>query len=154
MEAIKTGSKNNYATVEGKKTVLGYHGIDASEWEIEWQTLLKQFNIAYSMRLQLDISLCVCSLIQDTLYERENVSGRVDLFVGNDGYIIVSTEEKSPNHGTVIFAKFGPYCLDNNFRESQFQKCTDEMIPILESVETYREGEKLHLKMDNGKNII
>lgn len=168
--AIKGGKKNNYSIKKKSGEVTGYHGIkDNSKWEKEWCSLFSEYHISYTKQTLLDVTLCICSLIQETKYitkDKKNkkckngkkdtvkVDGIITLLIERDGFINIATTDTLIKSPTITFAKFGTYNLDDFFKKFNFHGFANEAVPIFETVETYRNGDKLHLKTISGSVII
>lgn len=81
--AMKQAISNQYAIDDKKKTVKGYNGITEDSWKNEWKKLFNELDILYSKRLMDEITLCVCSLANGSVY-RKNEQSIGKMYVGLD----------------------------------------------------------------------
>lgn len=81
--AMKQAISNQYAIEDKEKTVKGYNGITEDSWKNEWKKLFNELDILYSKRLMDEITLCVCSLANGSVY-RKNEQSIGKMYVGLD----------------------------------------------------------------------
>ena len=81
--AMKQAIGNQYAIEDKEKTVKGYNGITEDSWKNEWKKLFNELDILYSKRLMDEITLCVCSLANGSVY-RKNEQSIGKMYVGLD----------------------------------------------------------------------
>ena len=92
--AVKQAIENEYATFDGKK-VIGYEGITESEWKNEWKNLCSELKIPYTKQLIDEITLCVCSLANGSLYKKGNDHiGKMYIAVDSNTVALMTTEGK------------------------------------------------------------
>lgn len=93
--AIKRAIDNNYDTYSDKKTIKGYKGITEGNWRSEWQKLCKELDILYTKQLIDELTLCVCSLADGSIY-RENgqVLGKMYVVFNSTTIALMTTEGK------------------------------------------------------------
>jgi hypothetical protein len=77
MSAIEGAIKNSYEQEPGCKSIKGYHGMHFEDWEAEWKSFGKEYDINLTDELILDITVCIFSLTQYTKYEAKMVLIRV-----------------------------------------------------------------------------
>lgn len=108
-ECIVSAIANGYKTIEGSRTVIGYHGMEYETWKREWGKLGKEFNIILDAESIEEITLCVFSLAQFSTYndKKGRGSGVVKLFVGRDNSLALVTTEGKEESLYVCFSKFG-----------------------------------------------
>ncbi|MBR4779845.1 MAG: hypothetical protein IK014_00635 [Lachnospiraceae bacterium] len=94
MEAIKIANLNAYELIEGTNQLKGYLGIPGSVLEKEIISLLKVLDIEIrSCRVIHDFILCIFSLTQFSVYENEQISGRVILFQSRNKLALITVED-------------------------------------------------------------
>ena len=81
--AMKQAISNQYAIEDKEKIVKGYNGITEDSWKNEWKKLFNELDILYSKRLMDEITLCVCSLANGSVY-RKNEQSIGKMYVGLD----------------------------------------------------------------------
>lgn len=67
-DGIKRAIANNYKTVNGSNEVEGFSGIKYNVWKIEWEKLGIELGINFSEAIIKNISICVLSMLQDTVF--------------------------------------------------------------------------------------
>lgn len=145
MDAIKGAIKNNYRFVNGTKKIQGYHGIPYDEWVSEWKSLAEYFSADISDETIHDITICVFSLAQNTLYDHKEktriYSGKIELFASKNRELALSTHDLSEVNTYIWFA-------------STSNKLLEKLIPINDTVETFRENGILHLRTSCGDTLF
>lgn len=144
MDAIKGAIENNYRFVDGTKKIQGYHGIPYDKWVSEWKSLAEYFSVGISDETIHDITICVFSLAQNTLYDckekTKHYSGKIELFASKDRELALSTHDLNEANTYIWFA-------------STSNKPLEKLIPINDTVETFRENGILHLRTSCG-NVL
>lgn len=87
MDAIKGAIDNNYEFIAGTRKIKSYHGIPYDKWVSEWKNLATDFSKQLSDETIHDITICVFSLAQNTIYSKtwtkegitKRYSGRMNL---------------------------------------------------------------------------
>ena len=145
MECIKNAIANNYSYIANSKKIQGYCGINECDWKNEWTKLGSEFHILFNEEILREITLCIFSLAQKTIYNDKNGhKGTIEFdAVSKSGEIALLTTEGKKDSLFVCFAKYGGYIIDEKY----------DGVPIKEIVSTFRENGKLKLK-DNFNNII
>lgn len=141
IDCITNAINSNYKTKSNSRAVIGYCGMKYETWVKQWKNLGVNFNISISKEIIKEITLCVFSLTQHTLYDDENGhSGKVDLFQGKDKSIALVTSENNSHSLFVCFAKFGRYDFVRELSAGYMRK----------PVETVRENGRLRLLDEDG----
>jgi hypothetical protein len=105
--AVKQAIENEYATYDGKK-VIGYEGITESEWKSEWESLCGELKIPYTKQLIDEITLCICSLANGSLYKKGNDHiGKMYIAVDSDTVALMTTEGKKDSLSVGFFVYKG-----------------------------------------------
>lgn len=137
MNSISNAIKSNYFYDINTKKVSGYTGISEMTWKKEWKDLGNKFNIQIDDIVIKEITLCIFSLAQKSIYNKDGYSGVVEFdAISKDGEIALLTTEGNTNSFYICFLKYGGYKVDS--------KCDVE--PILDIVYTFRDNGKLKLK--------
>lgn len=148
MTAIVTAIKNNYKQEPNKKNIKGYAGIHTEDWRNEWKKFLSSKKIKFSEELLLDLTMCIYSLAQNTLYStkdgNEKYNGKIELFQDHNGNLNLCTIETQPQSPYICFAQIGPYKYKKIFPSTHIE----------ETVETFRENGVLHLRTVSGDILI
>lgn len=112
-DCIVTAIKNEYETEQDGKKVVGYQGMDYDVWVKEWKKFGREFDITFEDNTIEELTLCVFSLAQYTKYTDGNGagSGRIDLFIGKDNSIALTTTEGKSDSLYICFSKFGNFKL-------------------------------------------
>lgn len=137
-ECIVTAIANEYETEQGSKKVIGYHGMNYEDWVEEWKDFGMKHDIFFEESTIEEITLCTFSLAQFTTYNdvQGRGSGVVELFIGKDNSMALTTTEGKRDSFYVCFAKFG--C---------FKPCREIFAGYLKNpVEAIREEGKLRLR--------
>ena len=140
MDDIRTASENSYEMIEGTNRIKGYFGICTEEWEKEWEKLGKQFGLLLTKSILLEITMCIYSLAQSTIYKDNSVQGELLLFHDVDGHLSLNTKETKERTKYILFAKYGKYSFTDD--------CPVGIIS--HPVETKRIGIALQLLSSNG----
>lgn len=141
-DCIVTAIKNNYATKQDGKTVLGYNGMKYDKWVKEWKNIADRLEIIINKKIIEELTLCIFSLAQFSQYNDKdnNGSGRMELFFSKNGSLCLSTTEGNRDSLYVCYAMFG-----------SFKLCREIAIGYLKNpVETVRENGKLRLRDKDG----
>ena len=137
MDCIKTAIANEYQTEEDSKQIKGYNGMNYEDWVNEWIVLGKAFGITLTEKIILEITLCVFSLCQDTIYDdKKGCWGKIALWQSLNGYFSLTTTEGNKYSLHVCFAKCGSFDMKYEFPVGKIN------VPV----ETYRENGELHLR--------
>lgn len=70
MDAIKGAIDSNYEFIAGTRKIKGYHGVPYDKWVSEWKNLAANFSKQLSDETIHDITICVFSLAQNTIYTK------------------------------------------------------------------------------------
>jgi hypothetical protein len=104
MDAIKGAIKHSYQTEPGSKHIKGYHGIDYDDWKATWETLGKEYHIDFTDKRISDITVCIFSLAQYTVYDDGTHKGRIELFQQNQCELFLATRENKNRSPYINFA--------------------------------------------------
>ena len=148
MDAIQGAIDNGYKIIDGTTKIRGYHGIPYDKWKTEWQNLSACFSMQLSDEAVHDITICVFSLAQNTVYNKtetkdgvtKRYSGKMDLFGSKDRELMLGTAENEQNL-SIWFA-------------STSNKKLEDLKPINATVETFRKDGILHLGTIDGAIIF
>lgn len=148
MDAIKGAIDNNYEFIAGTRKIKGYHGIPYDKWVSEWKNLATDFSKQLSDETIHDITICVFSLAQNTIYSKtwtkegitKRYSGKMDLFGSKDRELMLGTAENEHSL-SIWFASTSNKKLEN-------------LKPINATVETFRKDGVLHLGTIEGAIIF
>ena len=145
MECIKNAIDNNYSYISNSKRIQGYCGINENDWKNEWIKFGNVFNILINDDILKEITLCIFSLAQKTIYnDKKGHNGMIEFdAVSKSGEIALLTTEGKKDSLFICFAKYGEYIIDTKY----------DGVPITEIVSTFRDNGKLKLK-DRLNNII
>lgn len=145
MECIKNAIDNNYSYISNSKRIQGYCGINENDWKNEWIKFGNVFNILINDDILKEITLCIFSLAQKTIYnDKKGHNGMIEFdAVSKSGEIALLTTEGRKDSIFICFAKYGEYIIDTKY----------DGVPITEIVSTFRDNGKLKLK-DRLNNII
>lgn len=143
-ENIIKSIDNDYS-LNSKRHVIGYVGIEWDKWVSEWNRLGKQINFDFSKdkrKLLKQITVCIISLAQDTKYKNgEVIVGKVEPFIDNEKNLSLVTTEGKNDSVMVCLMKCGP-----------FANIVDENDGFFDyPLETKREDGKLCLYYNNKK---
>lgn len=144
MKCITTAIKNNYETKDNSNEVKGYNGIKWCEWCKVWDMIGNDLAITFSDVVLQEITLCIFSLLQDTIYRSNGYWGTIKLFQSSDGQISMCTTEGLPHSLFVCFMVLEGIAGHNQ----QFAGV------ISEPVETCRIDGALRLRTGMGDFII
>lgn len=141
VECITNAINSNYKTKGKSREVISYRGMKYETWVKQWKNLGIDLNINISKEIIKEITLCVFSLAQHTLYDDEKGhSGKMDLFQGKDKSIALTTLENNSHSLFVCFAKFGKFDFVRNLSAGYMRK----------PVETIRKDGRLRLLDEDG----
>ena len=148
MDAIKGAIDSNYEFIAGTRKIKGYHGVPYDKWVSEWKNLAANFSKQLSDETIHDITICVFSLAQNTIYTKtctkegktKRYGGKMDLFGSKDGELMLGTAENEQNL-SIWFA-------------STSNKKLEDLKPINATVETFRKDGILHLGTIDGAIIF
>lgn len=144
MECITAAIKNNYETRDNSNEVKGYNGIKWCEWRKVWDMIGNDLSITFSDEVLREITLCIFSLLQDTVYCSNGYSGTIKLFQSSSGQISICTTEGLPHSLFVCFMVLEGITGHNQQLAGV----------ISETVETCRIDGMLRLKTSTGAFII
>lgn len=145
MNCISAAIENNYAQMPNSNAIRGYNGIEYNTWEKEWIILGKDIGICFDTRTIRDISICVLSLLQFSVYNDEKEHyGVIKLMLTGSNQICACTTEGTDKSIFIVF-----FVVDNVkcFRDSNKPEIENAVIAV-------REGKNLRLKTDEGDYII
>ena len=144
VNAIKGAIQNEYQFVDGTKKIQGYHGIHYDKWVSEWKSLAEYFSFDISDETIHDITICVFSLAQNTIYDcgkkkngKDHYHGEIELFAAKNREVMLSIHELNEENTYIWFA-------------STSNKPIKDLLPINATVETFRENGILHLRTSTG----
>ena len=148
MDAIKGAIDSNYEFIAGTRKIKGYHGVPYDKWVSEWKNLAANFSKQLSDETIHDITICVFSLAQNTIYTKtctkegktKRYGGKMDLLGSKDGELMLGTAENEQNL-SIWFA-------------STSNKKLEDLKPINATVETFRKDGILHLGTRDGAIIF
>ena len=148
MDAIKGAIDSNYEFIAGTRKIKGYHGVPYDKWVSEWKNLAANFSKQLSDETIHDITICVFSLAQNTIYTKtctkegktKRYGGKMDLLGSKDGELMLGTAENEQNL-SIWFA-------------STSNKKLEDLKPINATVETFRKDGILHLGTIDGAIIF
>lgn len=142
MDAIENAIKNNYE-INADGSVKGYYGIHCEQWKEQWSGLLKSLDFINNDKIIREITLCIYSLAQNTMYHSKKLKteGEIALCQSDKGKLNLITTEGS--HVYICFAQYDGYEFKYKYELCGY---------INEDVITYREDGILHLRSKN--NII
>ena len=148
MDAINGAIDSKYEFIAGTRKIKGYHGIPYDKWVSEWKNLATDFSKQLSDETIHDITICVFSLAQNTIYNTmrtkdgvpKQYSGRMNLFGSKDRELMLSTTENE-NSLSIWFASTSNEKVEN-------------LEPINAAVETFRKDGVLHLRTIEGTIIF
>jgi len=107
-DGIVKAIDNGYQTFSSSNRIIGYDGIEYGKWKQEWEKLGKELNINFSEKTIKNISICVLSMLQDTVfYKDRNNQTQIAVFKilqGRESIALCSTE-KAPNSPYVMYFK-------------------------------------------------
>lgn len=148
VNAIKGAIQNEYQFVDGTKKIQGYRGIHYDQWVFEWKSLAEYFSVDVSDETIHDITICVFSLAQNTLYDCGKMNGsnshhygQIELFAAKSREVMLGTHELNEENTYIWFA-------------STSNKPIKDLMPINATVETFRENGILHLRTVDGDIIF
>ena len=127
------------------KIVPGYHGIQDEKWSSEWTELMQELNIAIDDQILKEITLCIFSLSQFSVYTDKNngYSGEIHIIQHRDKKLGLAT---STNDKTIPYVCFGLINDVTFIRELPFGL-------IVKPTDTTRKNDKLYLSDDDGDII-
>lgn len=127
------------------KIVPGYHGIQDEKWSSEWTELMQELNIAIDDQILKEITLCIFSLSQFSVYTDKNngYSGEVHMIQHKDQKLGLAT---SVNDETIPYVCFGLINDVTFIRVLPFGL-------IVKPTETIRKNGKLYLSDEDGDII-
>lgn len=142
--AIKSAIDNDYATHDGKK-VKQYNGINEERWKSEWKKLFNELGIKMSKRLIDEITICVCSMANGSIYDdNQGHTGVLYLGFSKNKVTLVTTEgNKDSLH--ISFFVYSGLSIDVDWHDAYFGPWVSEAI---------RENTTLKLRDDSGKYFI
>jgi len=145
MECIANAIDNKYLCKANSKEIEGYNGIDEDEWKNQWYNLGSQFQITINDDIIKEITLCIYSLAQKTVYDdKKSHKGTIEFGANSKtGEIALLTTEGRRDSLFVCFAKYDGYKVDSKYNG----------IPIKTIIHTVRESSKLKL-IDDSNNFI
>jgi len=149
-DSIKNAIDNNYKCDTNSKEIMGYNGIYVEDWKKEWISLGNEFNIFINEDIIKEITLCIFSLAQKTIYKykdenkEEHFLGVIE-FIANSttGQIGLATTEGKENSLYICFSTYNGYIIDKKYDGE----------PIKEIIHTCRDNGILKLK-DSQDNLI
>jgi len=116
MECIKGAINNQYSHEQDSKKLTGYDGVNVEEWEYEWSELAKEYTFDINPIIIKEITLCIYSLAQNTLYLKNEYKGIVNLsFFHNDNSIALLTTEGEKDSLFVCFAKYSGFDINEEY---------------------------------------
>lgn len=141
-DCIVNAIKNNYQTEKNSNEISGYKGMNYSDWVKEWKALGTKLGITFNNKILEDITLCVFSLAQFTIYkdDKGGGSGKLELFISAEGNLMLATTEGNSDSLYICYSGFGNY---NPCRYIPAGK-------LKNPVETVRINETLRLKDSEG----
>ncbi|MBR3324519.1 MAG: hypothetical protein IKG14_00510 [Clostridia bacterium] len=122
--AIKSALDDKY-NVNGSNKIIGYNGLNKTEWENEWKKLAIDNKIKILPKTLKEITLCIFSLLQSAKYyledknKKDNLGkqiGKVSLlFDSKNDSICLATTEGHNDSVYIVFALFDGYKINNNY---------------------------------------
>lgn len=145
MDCIAIAIDNKYRCKDNSKEIQGYDGIDENYWKKEWNNLGSEFRITINDGIIKEITLCIYSLAQKTIYaDKKEHKGTIEFGADSrTGEIALLTTEGRNDSLFVCFAKYNGYKVDSRY----------EGIPIKKIIHTDRNSNELKL-LDNSNNCI
>lgn len=137
--SIKNAVDNNYL-IDTNNKIKDYRGANYEDIYNEWIKLFTSLNFNHSMINLLDLTVCLFSLTQYSIYQDSTVSAEIVLFQSKDNYLCLASIVR-PYDPFICFSKCGPL---------QFRKVFTGGY-ITTPVETFRENGVLHLKTVGGE---
>ncbi len=136
MDCIKSCVLYHCETLPGTNIVKGYHGMRYTAWEEEWNKLGLELGIRLSAIIIIEITICVFSLAQYTVYDdKKGNRGRIEL-CQNDYSLALTTVADGEYTFFVCFAEVKVFDMKKKYPFGH----------IDEIVETERTDGILHLK--------
>lgn len=118
MEAIKKAIENNYSYDTTRKKIIGYSGIESKKWTSEFERLGKEFGIVLNDRIIREITLCIYSLVNQTVYKTGKFIGVTKLeLIPRIGQIAIVTTENKNTSLYICFAEYKGYNINDNCDE-------------------------------------
>jgi len=106
MKCIAGAIENQYQTKKNGKTVIGYSGMRYETWVNEWKRFAEQYNFTLDKNIIKEITICVFSLAQYANYDdKKGHTGHIELFMGKDHSLGLTTVGNEPGSLYVCFAK-------------------------------------------------
>ncbi len=146
MKCIANAIDNKYLCKANSKEIEGYNGIDEDEWKNQWYNLGSQFQITINDDIIKEITLCIYSLAQKTVYDdKKRHNGTIEFGADSrTGEIALLTTEGRKDSLYICFAKYGGYNVDFKY----------EVLPIKMIIHTDRSSGKLELRDDYNNLIV
>lgn len=141
MTCISNAIDNNYTYDVNKRKIEGYNGINEENWKKEWIDLGIEYTINMNDDIIKEITLCIFSLAQKTIYNDSNGhSGTIEFdAISKTGKIALFTTEGKKDSLFICFSTYDGYIIDSKYDGK----------PIDEVVYTYRDNGRLKLKCNS-----
>lgn len=107
-DGIVRAIDNGYQTSNSSKRIIGYEGIQYEKWKCEWENLGKELDIDFSEITIKNISICILSMLQDTVfYRNKDDQTQIAVFKILQGKNCLSlcSNEGTPNSPYVVYFK-------------------------------------------------
>ena len=113
-KSIESAVGNDFKTDPVSGKIIGSKGVYGEIWTNEWQAVFRTYEIQYSERTIREITLCIISLAQKTMYVSGEIRGRLEVIIDYYNNIDLCYCQDLPDRLYVTFLRSGQWHLVND----------------------------------------
>ena len=124
--SFKEAKDNDYCSYDNSPMIKGVNGFNYNYYLEAWRKIGQYFEINMSDKIIKDIMVCVCSLLQFTIYETSTENdcerfGRLCLLINNDqlDLCIIPHDKAKPFICYLLIENINDYLLDHEYKWNQ-----------------------------------